>query len=323
MNLIESRPEGLYCTIGDFFIDPLLPVRKAIISHAHADHFCSGCDSYYGHRHTIHFLKLRMGRIAPMKSMEYGETFNFNGVKVSLHSAGHMPGSAQIRIEYAGEIWVVTGDLKPEGNAFCAPFDTLSCDHLITECTFSDPLFRWPSENQELLNIHNWYKRCLKDECVPVLSAYAIGKAQKMQNLLAKAKIPVLVHPTIAKFNKSYKKLGFDIPAFNVLKDGMSKKKIGEQLVLAPPSVFNTAWMLRFSEYSAGLCSGWNLKEGTLKGRGADIGFTISDHADFHSLVRNIKQSDAQVVYLMHGDKESMYHHLKDMELEIKILKYQ
>ena len=323
MSLIESRPEGLYCSVGDFYIDPLMPVGKALISHAHADHFCSGCDQYFGHRHTVHFLKLRMGRIAPMKGIEYGEELNFNGVKISLHSAGHMPGSAQVRLEFKGEVWVVTGDLKPEGNPYCAPFEHLSCDHLITECTFSDPMFKWPSESDELKAIQKWYYNCIESEQVPVLSAYAIGKAQKMQNLLAKEGIPVMVHSTIAKFNDSYKKLGFEIPAYTILRDGMSKKKIGKHLVLAPPSVFNTAWMLRFSSYSAGLCSGWVFKPGTVKNRGANVGFRISDHADFDSLVANIKQSGAQSVYLMHGDKEAMFDHLKDMELELKILRYQ
>lgn len=323
MKLIESRAEGLYCAQGDFYIDPLRPVERAVITHAHADHFCSGCDSYFGHRHTIHFLKLRMGRIAPMHGFEYNSSFEFNGVKLSLHSAGHMPGSAQVRIEYAGEVWVVTGDLKPGNNPYCEPFEQLTCDFLITECTFSDPVFKWPNEQEEVSKIKNWYQECIEKELHPVLSAYAIGKAQKTQQLLDGKGIPILVHPTIAKFNESYRELGFKIPDFRILKDGMSKKKIGNALVLVPPSVFNTAWMLRFEKYSAGLSSGWVLKPNTVKDRGADCGFVLSDHADFDGLVKNIKQSKVKGVYLMHGDKSLMLQNLQNLELDIKILRYQ
>jgi putative mRNA 3-end processing factor len=323
MSLIESRPEGLYCTQGDFFIDPLQPVGDAVITHAHADHFCSNCDSYYGHRHTIHFLKRRMGRIAPMFGFEYKETFEFNGVKVSLHSAGHMPGSAQVKISYKGEVWVITGDLDPSGNPYCEPFEQLKCDHLITECTFSDPKYVWPNEDRELQKVKSWYQDCTRRGEQAVLSAYAIGKAQKLQFLLSQKDIPVMVHPTVAKFNESYKELGFKIPDYKILKDGMTKSKRKDYLILTPPSVYKTAWMLRFDLYSAGLCSGWVLDENVVDSRGANIGFVLSDHADFEGLVGNIKQSEATSVYLMHGDKQHMSLKLKQLGLETKILRYQ
>lgn len=323
MLLIESRPEGLYCPVGDFYIDPLKPVSKAVITHAHADHFCSGCNEYIAQRTTISFLKLRMGRIAPMKALDYGQVIDFSGVKVSLHSAGHMPGSAQVRVEYKGEVWVITGDYKPEGNPFCAPFELLKCDVLVTECTFSHPRFAWPEEDVVRDQIIGWYRNSVGLGKYPVLAAYAIGKAQKIMSMLREEDIPIMVHRTVDKFNKLYKDLGMDPGPYKVLKDGMQKKHFGNSLILVPPTVLKTAWMKRFKELSVGLCSGWLTDESAVSKRGADQGFILSDHADFNAILSYVELCGADLVYLMHGNKEEMSKFFVSKGIKHALMKYQ
>lgn len=323
MQLVESRKEGLYCTVGDFYIDPILPVKKAWITHAHADHYCSGCEAYFGHDQTIYFLKKRIGRIAPMTGIPYGEKRSINGVEISLHSAGHIPGSALIRLEYQGEVWVITGDFNPPGSVCCAPFTQLQCDYLITECTFSHPKFVWPAQDLVFNQVQDWYETCINQQVVPILTSYSLGKAQKVQLMCQTLGIPYMVHQTVEKFNQCYRDLGFEIPDVSIVKDGIQPRHYEGQLIIAPPTVLKTAWLYRFNQVSTALCSGWVLQEGMVQKRGANVGFCISDHADFPDLVRHIKRSQADVVYLMHGDKARMASHLGDFHSNIKLLEYQ
>src|SRR6478609_4359935 len=145
MELIAVRPEGLYCAAGDFFIDPWRPVDRAVITHAHGDHARMGSAHYLSTSCAMPILRTRLGPEAVIEGMAYGEVRTINGVKVSLHPAGHVLGSAQVRIEHAGEVWVVSGDYKLDPDPTCAPFEPVACHTFITESTFGLPIYRWRS----------------------------------------------------------------------------------------------------------------------------------------------------------------------------------
>ncbi len=188
---------------------------------------------------------------------------------------------------------------------------------------FSHPKFVWPEQDLVLNQVQDWFKACINQQIVPIMTAYSLGKAQKIQLLCQSLGIPYLVHQTVDKLNQCYRDLGFQIPEASKVKDGIQFRHYVGQLIIAPPTVLKTAWLYRFNQVSTALCSGWVLEEGLVQKRGADVGFCISDHADFPELEKHIKRCQAEVVYLMHGDKARMARHLSDFHSNIKILEYQ
>jgi len=301
MNLIVPRPEGLYCPPGDFHIDPSRPVARAIITHAHADHARPGSDSYLCQQDSVPILRRRLGEIA-LQGVAYGETLDRNGVKVSLHPAGHILGSAQLRVEYRGEVWVASGDYKLEADGTCEAFTPLHCDAFVTESTFGLPIFVWRPQDETLGEIDRWWRENAEQGRASVLFAYSLGKAQRILAHLDPGIGPIVCNGAVEAMNAIYRERGVALPrTFAASDDGMNKKQLGRSLVLAPPSAANSPWLRRFGAHSDAFASGWMQVRGNRRRRGVDQGFVLSDHADWPGLLRAIEATGAQRVFVTHG----------------------
>ena len=303
MELVVVHPEGLYCPQGDFYIDPWRPVARAVITHAHGDHAHPGHDHYLAAQASARVLKTRLGDIA-LQTLPYGETVMRNDVAVSLHPAGHVLGSAQVRLEHRGEVWVVSGDYKLEAEATCAPFEPVRCHTFISESTFGLPIYRWRPQAEILLDIANWWRRNAQAQRPSVLFCYAFGKAQRiLAGLRSTAALDIgklVCHGAIESLNRAYRETGVDLPPTHKVAD-VTKAELSSALVLAPPSAGGTPWMRRFGDYSDAFASGWMQLRGARRRRSLDRGFVLSDHADWPGLNAAIAATGASHVIITHG----------------------
>jgi putative mRNA 3-end processing factor len=314
MNLIISRPEGLYCPPGDFHIDPWRPVARAIVTHGHGDHARSGSDSYLCHSDSVPILRRRLGDIK-VQGAAYGETIEQGGVSISLHPAGHILGSAQIRVEHAGEVWVASGDYKIEPDGTCAPFEPLRCHAFITESTFGLPIYRWRPQSSIADEINQWWRENAEAERTSVVFAYSLGKAQRVLTLLDPAIGPILSHGSVEPMNAIYRERGVALPP-TTSPAGMAKKALAGALVLAPPSAAGSPWMRRFGAYADAFASGWMQVRGNRRRRGVDRGFVLSDHADWGGLLSAIEATGASRVLVTHGSVATLVRYLREKGLD-------
>jgi putative mRNA 3-end processing factor len=289
--VLELREPGLYCPAGDFYIDPSLPVDRAIITHAHAGHAFPGSRTYLTAAPGEALLRACLGPNASIESISYGETTAMHDVSVSLHPAGHILGSAQIRLERRGEVWVVSGDYKLSPDPTCAAFEPLRCHTFVTESTFGLPIFRWPPESETVCAIHAWWRANQEVGKTSILFAHPLGKAQRVLSLLDPSIGPVCAHEDVERFNRIYRGQSVALPA--TPEPGGSSPC----LILAPPSCQGTPWMKRWSEVSAAFVSGWMRIRGTRRRRSLDRGFVLSDHADWPALLQAIDQTGAETVW--------------------------
>tara|TARA_B100000900_G_C20491720_1_gene679844 strand:- start:108 stop:1094 length:987 start_codon:yes stop_codon:yes gene_type:complete len=312
-NLLNFGNKGLYCSICDTWIDPIRPVKRAIITHAHFDHVSIGCNEYISSYETSILLRERLGNKINIKAYDYGEIFKINGVSISLHPSGHILGASQIRFEAGGIVWLVTGDFKKQFDSTCSSFDVINTDYLICESTFSLPIFKW--ENSELIanDISNWVEKY--SDKTSLLFCYSLGKAQRLLNEIKDKKIKkIFTHNSITKINKCYKKLGIDlIDTINFDKNNIPKDTKGT-LLLLPPSLNNKNFLKAFDNPQTAFASGWMLIRALKKRSGYDKGFVISDHADWSGLIKAIRESKAKKVYLTHGDGDHLAKYLKNKD---------
>lgn len=300
MKLLSFTDRGIYCAQGDFYIDPWKPVARAIITHAHSDHARSGMKHYLCHSLTTPILKHRLGQDCSVQSVAYNETVLMNGVQVSLHPAGHIPGSAQVRVAYKNEVWVVSGDYKTTPDRLCDPFEPIKCQHFVTESTFGLPVFRWPSEAEVASEINGWWRQNAAEGKTSVIFAYALGKAQRINGLLNHDIGPVFSHGAVANVDEVLLNAGLDIHLTNrIAPEG--KVDYSTALVIAPPSAMGTAWMKRFRQPQTAFASGWMMVRGTRRRRNADRGFVLSDHADWQGLNEAVAATGAENIYVTHG----------------------
>src|SRR5262245_6108310 len=254
-DLVVQRPEGLYCPAGDFYIDPWRPVARAVITHGHGDHARAGHDAYLAHTHSEGLLRRRLGDDIALQTLDYGEPVDLGGVRVSLHPAGHILGSAQVRIEHRGEVWVVSGDYKLTPDPTCAPFEPVRCHTFITEATFALPIYRWPDEAIVMGQINRWWQRNRIRNRASVLTAYGLGKAQRILaslNAGPDAAIgPVFTHGSVERLNEAYRRSGVRLPATRYVGEVKNKSEFAQALIVAPPSAAGSMWMRRFGAYSA------------------------------------------------------------------------
>ena len=296
-----SRAEGLYCPMGNFYIDPWKPVERAIISHGHSDHARPGHAHYLAHTDSAGILRARLGNIT-LQTLNYGEIIEHNGVKISLHPAGHVLGSAQIRLEYQGEVWVASGDYKMQADGTCPAFERVACDTFITESTFGLPVYRWPAQEVLFRDINQWWRQNADQGRASVLFCYAFGKAQRILYGIDPSIGPIVVHGAIEPLNAVYRAAGVRLPpTLRVGDSSFNAQTIKRCLVLAPPSAQGSAWMRRFGEYSDAFASGWMQLRGARRRRGVDRGFVMSDHADWPGLQEAIFGTGAQRIYVTHG----------------------
>jgi putative mRNA 3-end processing factor len=313
--LVVARPEGLYCPAGDFYIDPWRPVARAVVTHAHADHARYGSTQYLAASAGENVLRTRLGKIELM-ALPYGESLRVGDVKLSFHPAGHVLGSAQVRIEHLGEVWVVSGDYKVEPDPTCAAFEPVKCHTFITESTFGLPLYKWVSPVTLFGEINDWWASNAANGRASVLFCYAFGKAQRILAGVDSQIGPIVTHGAVEPLNRAYREAGVPLPATQMVSEVADKSDFSKALVLAPPSAAGTPWMKRFGDYSDAFASGWMLLRGARRRRAVDRGFVMSDHADWPGLNTAIQASGASTVYVTHGYVPVMVRWLQEQGLE-------
>jgi putative mRNA 3-end processing factor len=315
-DLVVVRPEGLYCPPGDFYIDPWRRVDRAVITHAHSDHARPGHAHYLAQRDGEGILRKRLGASIALQSVDYGEVVDHRGVRVSLHPAGHVLGSAQVRIEHGGRVWVASGDYKLEADGTCGPFEPVRCDTFITESTFGLPIYRWPSQPQLFAEIDDWWRRNAEAGRPSVLYAYAFGKAQRVLRHVDASIGPIVVHGAVEPLNRAYRAAGVALPPTQLVTEVSDKSVLKRALVIAPPSAQNSTWTRRFGDYSDAFASGWMQLRGARRRRSVDRGFVLSDHADWPGLQRAIAATGAQRVIVTHGYESVMVRWLSEQGLD-------
>lgn len=298
--MIELTPKGLYCRQGDFYLDPWQPVERAFVTHAHSDHAHYGSKRYLAHPATAAIMRMRLGEVA-ITELAYGEPLSINGVRISLHPAGHILGSSQIRLEYRGEIWVFSGDYKTAPDATCAPFEAVPCHTFISESTFALPVFRWPDSASVFAEIHEWWRANQAQGRASLLMAYSLGKAQRLLTGLDVSIGPVYVHGAIERINAVYRAHGVAVPQFPTPSQVDRSTDFRPALIVAPPGTAMSVWARRFAPFSDAFASGWMQLRGTRKRHNVDRGFVISDHADWRGLNDAVRASGAERVLVTHG----------------------
>ena len=300
-NLLERDANGLYCAVGGFYVDPWNPVAYAVITHAHADHVAAGSSVYLCTRPGEALLRARLGAEAAIESAGYGQTIERRGVRISFHPAGHILGSAQVRIEYRGETCVISGDYKLTPDATCEPFEPLTCHRFVSEATFGLPVFRWPDPNQVLREINEWWRANQESGKASVLFAYPLGKAQRLLSGIDSSLGPIYTHGAVEQFNRIYRESGVWLPPTEYARSAPPKADWSRALILAPPMAKTSPWLRRFRDFSTGLASGWMRVRGTRRRQSIDRGFVLSDHADWPSLLVAIRGSQASTIWVTHG----------------------
>jgi putative mRNA 3-end processing factor len=311
MQLIEFTDSGLYCRAGNFYIDPWRPVDKAIITHAHSDHARWGSSNYLCHHQTTPLLRLRLGDIS-IQSVEWNEPILVNNVKVSLHPAGHIIGSSQIRVEHKNEVWVVSGDYKTENDGISGEFEPIRCNTFISESTFGLPIYNWKPQPEIFSNIRQWIKENQQAGKTSVIIGYSLGKAQRVLQCVAEVTNKIFVHGAIWNTQQALLNAGWKLPAVQWVTPETTKEDLRNSVVIAPPGADGTPWMKRFTPYSSGVCSGWMQVRGNVRRSNTDAGFVLSDHADWNGLLKAIKATQAEKVFVTHGFQSAFSRYLNE-----------
>ncbi|WP_295654869.1 ligase-associated DNA damage response exonuclease [uncultured Mucilaginibacter sp.] len=316
-NLLEFTDRGIYCAQGNFYIDPWLPVDYAVITHAHSDHARIGNKRYLAHHYSAQVLRYRLGEIQ-LQTVEYGETVTKNGVSISLFPAGHVIGSAQVRLSYQGEVWVVSGDYKVADDGISTPFEPVHCHHFISECTFGMPVYKWKPQAEVFAEMNNWWRHNRANGLATVIVGYSLGKAQRILQNLDLSTGKVYTHGVIENTNEALRRNGIQLNPTERITPLTSKDEVRKGIILAPPSAVGTPWMRRFGPYDFGYCSGWMSIRGAKKRRAADRGFVLSDHADWDGLLSAINATGCETVYLTHGYTASFSRYLSEIGFDAR-----
>ncbi|NLC61047.1 MAG: ligase-associated DNA damage response exonuclease [Gammaproteobacteria bacterium] len=315
-DLVVHTPEGLYCPPGDFHIDPWRPVPRAVITHGHGDHARTGMGTYHVAAEGLPVLQWRLGE-QDYRVHALGERVRIGDALVSFHPAGHVLGSTQVRIEVDGQVWVASGDYKRDPDPTCLPFEVVPCDVFITECTFGLPIYRWPAAADVARDIVTWREECAVNGEAAILYGYALGKAQRvLAELLAHTDRPAYVHGAIDAGVQVYRQAG--VPMLDTLRvaDEARGTDFAGELVIAPPSAAGSPWIRRFRRARQGFASGWMRIRGNRRRRNYDRGFVVSDHADWPSLLRTVKETGARRVIATHGDTGALVRMLNESGIE-------
>jgi putative mRNA 3-end processing factor len=300
MTLLRLTDRGLYCEPGDFHVDPWAPVDRAVVTHGHGDHVAWGCRAYLTSAPGLPVLRRRLDPSARIRGAAYGETVDVGGVHVSLHPAGHILGSAQVRLERAGEVWVVSGDYKTEPDPTCAPYEPVRCHTFVTECTFGLPIYRWTDTRRVFEEIHAWWRGNQAAGRTTLLFGYALGKAQRLLSGLDPSVGPILTHGAVERMTAVYREVGIALPP-TTHAAGAEPSTYRRAIVIAPPSAEGSAWARRFGAQSTAFASGWMAVRGARRRRSVDRGFPVSDHVDWPSLLGAIEATGAERIWATHG----------------------
>ncbi len=319
-DLLRPTEHGLYCEVGDFHVDPWRPVPRAVVTHAHADHACWGCERYLTSAEGARVLQVRMGRDAVIDALPYGQAVEVGGVGISLHPAGHILGSSQVRLEYRGEVWVVSGDYKVEPDATCAPFEAVRCHAFVTESTFGLPIYRWPAQQAVFDEVNAWWRGNQAAGKASILLGYALGKSQRLLSGLDPAIGPILAHGAVEKLNRAYRETGIPLPPTAYAGAAPKGTDWTRALIVAPPSAQGTPWARKFGPASYGIASGWMTIRGTRRRKAVDRGFVLSDHVDWPGLLGSIAATGATRVLVTHGYAAVVVKWLREQGLDAEVL---
>lgn len=318
--MLRVTDSGLYCDAGDFFIDPWRPVARAIVTHAHSDHLTWGCGRYLVSERGVGVSRERLGQFADrVEGIPFGETRSINGVRVSLHPAGHILGSAQIRLELGGEVWVASGDYKTDPDSTCDPWEPVRCHTFITESTFGLPIYRWPSPADVLADVNAWWRENVAAGRTSLLFGYGLGKAQRLLAGLDPSIGPILVHGAVDRMTALYRAAGVALPetAYATAERGVVATGA---IVVAPPNADGSVWARKFGANSTAFASGWMLVRGARRRRSVDRGFTLSDHVDWPQLLAAIDATGASRILVTHGFTGPVVRWLRDHGLQADAL---
>lgn len=300
MQIVKFTDKGIYCIPGKFYLDPWRPVDLAIISHGHGDHARWGMKKYLCHHFTKPILKIRIGDDIDVQSLGYEEPITINGVKVSFHPAGHIIGSSQIRLEYKGFVTVFSGDYKVQDDGISTPFELVKCHHFITESTFGLPIYNWLTPEQYSEQMKLWVEQNRLQGKTSVFIGYSLGKAQRiMKSVEGMGKI--FVHQSIGRLNDAIESTGIRLPEYETIYLNEEAKKASGGIVIVPPALLDSNIIRKIPNPATGLCSGWMQVRGSRRWRSADAGFAISDHADWGGLLSTVKATEAEKVFVTHG----------------------
>lgn len=311
-NVVQVTDRGLYCPAGDFYIDPSKPVKHAVITHAHGDHAREGSGSYYCSAPGEGLLRRRIGEKSLVTPIEYGKAVALKATKVTFRPAGHILGSSQVVIETGKTKWVISGDYKRDPDPTCQPFEVEECDTFITEATFALPVYRWEPTHEVAKGMYAWWEKNRALGKASVLFAYSLGKAQRILAELARlTDKKVFTHGAVESLVEVYRQSGVRLlPTEKVATE--EKRSYAGELIIAPPSAYGSTWMRRFGEMETGFASGWMRIRGNRRRRGYERGFTLSDHADWPSLLKTIKETKARRVLVTHGNVDVFVRYLKE-----------
>ena len=321
-DLLQFTDYGIYCPQADVFLDPRKKVNAALITHAHSDHARLGCNNYLACKESEVPLRLRLGQGINLSTLDYQEELMINGVKFSFHPAGHIIGSAQIRVEYKGEVWVYSGDYKLENDGFSTPFEPVKCHTFITESTFGLPVYRWKPQLEVIDEINSWWRSNAEQGICSVIVAYSLGKAQRILSNIDCSIGDIYAHSAIQTMNEGLVKAGFDLPLTVGLKDKSGNlSSFQNSLVIVPPAASTAAWMKKLEPYSTAMASGWMSIRGSRRRMTTDRGFALSDHADWSSLNKAVQETEASRIIVTHGYKTAFAQWLREKGYEAEASK--
>jgi len=299
--MLEWREEGLYCPPAGLYIDPIRKVARAVITHAHSDHARKGHGHYACHHDSVPLLRHRLGKKIRVEGFEYGQGFTENGVKLSFHPSGHMTGAAMVRLEYRGEAWVVTGDFKTMDDGLNVPWAPVRCHGLVMESTFALPIYRWRPQAEVAAEMAAWQRLNRSRGMLSVVSAYPLGKAQRLMHLLAGSGIGTALHPVIAEATAAVRSTGVGLPEAMVLHQQSNPEDLLDRVLLLPAMARDHAWLARLGPVSSAAASGWARIRAMRSRQGADAAFVLSDHADWDGLNLAVEACGAEKVVVAHG----------------------
>lgn len=322
MSLIKFTNKGIYCKQGDFYIDPWQPVDLAVTTHGHADHVKWGNKAYLCHDLTKPILNQRLGADLKIETLPYNKQIDINGVKLSLFPAGHVIGSSQIRLEYEGEVCVVSGDYKIEYDGISTEFEPVKCHTFVSESTFGLPIYKWQPQDVIFSQIKEWISGNHDKNKTSVLVAYSLGKAQRLIKGL-EGYGNIYVHNSIANLNEGFVKAGVGLPETIRITADTKKDDLQKGIVIVPPALAEGRWIKNLTNGATGVCSGWMQVRASRRWRSADAGFALSDHADWPGLLSAIEATEAEKVYVTHGFTSTFSKYLNEIGIESEEVKTQ
>lgn len=318
--LLEPTPQGLYCPAAGAHIDPTRRVDLALVTHGHSDH------ARWGHRRVMtsgsgrNIVQHRCGEKTKVEGIPFGEPRRVGDAWVSFHPAGHILGSAQIRIESGGRVAVVTGDYKRGNDPTCEAFEPVPCDLLVTETTFGLPLYLWPDPLLEAERIDAWWAENQSQNHNSLLLGYSLGKAQRLLSMLNPHRGPILLHGAVLPFQKLYREAGVNLPDAHHVNAERLKETRGRAMIVAPPSVVNTPWMKKLAPVKVAMASGWMLTRGKRRRAGYDAAFVISDHVDWPELLETVAECSPRELWATHGHREAVARYFAGQGLPTRVV---